>query len=45
MGVIADPTLHPRRYLAVDVAVRMILIALVTVLIFGILPTIVGAAA
>ena len=45
MRVIADPMLHPRRQLAVDIAVRTVLIAAVAVLIFGILPVIAQAAA
>lgn len=45
MRVIADPTLHPRRRLAVEVAVRTVLIAAVAVLIFWILPVIAQAAA
>ena len=45
MRVIADPTPHPRRQLAVEVAVRAILIAAVAGLLFGILPVIAQAAA
>jgi hypothetical protein len=45
MHVIADPTLHPRRFVAFEVAVRVVAIALVALLIFGILPAIVAAAA
>jgi hypothetical protein len=44
MRVIADPTLHPRRYVAVEVLVRAVEIALVAVLIFWILPVIAEAA-
>jgi hypothetical protein len=45
MHVIADRALHPRRFAAFDVAVRAAAIALVALLIFGILPAIVEAAA
>ncbi|MEO5966040.1 MAG: hypothetical protein ABIR11_11295 [Candidatus Limnocylindrales bacterium] len=45
MRVIADPTLHPRRFAAFEVAVRVVAIALVALVIFGILPMIAEAAA
>jgi hypothetical protein len=45
MHVIADPTLHPRRYVAFELALRVAAIALVTLLILGILPAISEAAA
>jgi hypothetical protein len=45
MRVIADPTLHPRRLVAFELALRVVAIALVTLLILGILPAIAGAAA
>jgi hypothetical protein len=45
MRVIADPTLHPRRIVAVELALRAMAIALVTLLILGILPAIAEAAA
>jgi hypothetical protein len=45
IGVIADPTLHPRRTVAFDLALRVVTIALVTLVILGILPAIAEAAA
>ena len=45
MRVIADPTLHPRRHLAVEVAGRAVLVAAVVVLILWILPVIAEAVA
>ena len=45
MRVIADPRLHPRRQVAVEVALRAVLIAAVAVLILGILPAVVEAVA
>lgn len=44
MRVIADPSLHPRRFVAVEVVVRALEIALVAILIFWILPVIAEAA-
>ena len=40
MRVIADPTLHPRRFVAVEVALRAIEIAAVAVLVLWVLPVI-----
>lgn len=45
MRVIADPTLHPRRLVLLDVAFRVLLAAITAVLIFWILPVIADAAA
>jgi hypothetical protein len=45
MRVIADPTLHPGRIVAFELALRAMAIALVTLLILGILPAIAEAAA
>jgi hypothetical protein len=45
MRVIADPTLHPRRQVAVEVALRAILVAAMAILILGILPAIAEAVA
>ncbi len=45
MRVIADPTLHPRRFVAFELALRAVAIALVTLLILGLLPAIAEAAA
>ena len=44
MRVIADPSLHPRRFVAVELALRSLEIALVAFLIFWILPVIAEAA-
>ena len=44
MHVIADPTLHPRRLVALELMLRAIEIALVAVLLFWILPVIADAA-
>ena len=43
MRVIADPTLHPRRHLALELALRAVAIAAVAVLILWILPAIAKA--
>lgn len=45
MRVIADQTLHPRRYVALELGLRVVAIALVTLVILGILPAIAEAAA
>ena len=45
MRVIADQPLHPRRYVAFELALRVVAIALVTLVILGILPAIAEAAA
>jgi hypothetical protein len=45
MHVIADPTLHPRRFVALELALRALAIALTTLLILGLLPAIAEAAA
>jgi hypothetical protein len=45
MRVIADPTLHPRRQVAVEVTLRALLVAAVAGLILGILPAVAGAVA
>jgi hypothetical protein len=45
MPVIADPMLHPHRFVAFEVVLRALAIALVALVIFGILPAIVEAAA
>jgi hypothetical protein len=44
LGVIADPTLHPRRFVAVEVALRAAEIAAVAVLVLWILPVIADVA-
>ena len=44
MPVIADPTLHPRRLVAVEVLLRALEIVLVATLLFWILPVIADAA-
>ena len=44
MRVIADPTLQPRRLVAIELLVRGLEIALVAALLFGILPVIAEAA-
>jgi hypothetical protein len=44
MRVIADPTLHPRRYVAVEVALRALEIAAVAVLVLWVLPVIADTA-
>jgi hypothetical protein len=45
MPVIADPTLHPRRLVAFELAVRALLVTAVAGLILWILPVIAEAAA
>jgi ABC-type amino acid transport system permease subunit len=45
MRVIADPTLHPRRQVAVEVTLRALLVAAVAGLILGILPAVAEAVA
>jgi hypothetical protein len=44
MRVIADPTLHPRRLVALELLLRGLEIALVAALLFWILPVIADAA-
>ena len=44
MRVIADPTLHPRRFVALEVARRVAEIAAVAVLVLWILPVIADTA-
>jgi hypothetical protein len=44
MRVIADPTLHPRRLVALEVVLRAAEIAAVAVLVLWILPVIAGSA-
>ena len=44
MRVIADPTLHPRRFVAVEVVLRAVEIAAVAVLVLWILPVIADTA-
>ena len=44
MRVIADPTPHPRRLVALELLLRAIEIALIAVLLFWILPVIAEAA-
>jgi len=44
MPVIADPTPHPRRFIAVELVLRAIEIAAVAVLLLWILPVIAEAA-
>jgi hypothetical protein len=45
MDVIADPTLHPNRHVALELAMRALAIALATLLILVLLPAIAEAAA
>jgi len=44
MRVIVDPTLHPRRFVALEVVLRAAEIAAVAVLVLWILPVIAGSA-
>ena len=44
MRVIADPTLHPRRFVALEVVLRAAEIAAVAVLVLWILPVIAATA-
>ena len=44
MRVIADPTLHPRRFVALEVVRRAVEIAAVAVLVLWVLPVIAGSA-
>ena len=44
MRVIADPTLHPRRFVALEVVLRAVEIVAVAVLVLWILPVIAGSA-
>ena len=44
MRVLADPTLHPRRFVALEVVLRVVEIAAVAVLVLWILPVIADTA-